>query len=84
VPAPEFPADESLKGRIRLIDKGPTTRFAKLTSFVEVEWLVIVEEITLAVIRGAAARDLVTELRTPFDGQRLHRRRERGKREKTM
>jgi len=71
VPAPEFPADESLQGRIRLVDKGPTARFTELTGFVKVERLVIVEEVALAVIRGAAARHLVTELRTPLDGQRL-------------
>jgi hypothetical protein len=43
-----------------------------LAGLVEIERLIVVKQVTLAVVCGAAAGLLVAELWAPFNGQRLH------------
>lgn len=71
VTPPELPAHESLKGGIRLVDEGSSASLAELTGFVEVERLVVVEQVALAVVGGAAPGLLIPELRAALDGQSL-------------
>lgn len=68
---PQFPTDESLQGGIGFIDERAAAGLAKLARLVEIERLIVVEQVTLAVVRCRAARLLVAELRAPLDRQRL-------------
>jgi len=71
VTSPQLPADEALKGGIGFIDEGSSTSLAELTRFVESQLLVVVEQVAFAVVRGAAPRLLIAELRAVFDRRRL-------------
>jgi hypothetical protein len=71
VAPPQFPADEALKSRIGLVNERSAASFAKLTSFIEIERMSVVEHVTLSVVRGRTAGLLIAELRAPLDGQRL-------------
>ena len=71
VPPPQFPTDEPLERRIGLVDERPSASLAKLPGFVEIERLVVVKQVAIAVVRGAAARLLIPELRAPLNGQSL-------------
>ena len=71
VAPPQFPADEALQSRIGLVDERSAASFAKLTSFIEIERMSVVEHVTLSVVRGRTAGFLIAELRAPLDGQGL-------------
>lgn len=71
VPAPQFPANESLKRWIRFINQRTTASPTERQSIAEVQWLSIVEYVAFAVVRRRGTWRLVAENRTAFDGQRL-------------
>lgn len=71
MPAPEFPAEESLQGGVGLVHQRPSAASAELEGVVEVLGLLVVEDVALAVVGGGAARGLVAEGGAPLDGKRL-------------
>ena len=69
MPAIQFPAEEALKRRRRLVDEGSAADLAKAFRVVERHGLVIVEDVALAVVGRSAAERLVPEGGTLFDRQ---------------
>lgn len=69
MPTIEFPAEETLERRRRLVHEGAAADLAEALRVVERHRLVVVEDVALAVVRGRAAQRLVPERGTLFDGQ---------------
>lgn len=74
---PQLPANESLQRWIALIDQSATARATEAERIAEVQWLAVVEDVTLSVITGRGTRGLIAEDGTTFDGQCLVRVHER-------
>lgn len=72
--APQFPADEALKGGVALVDEGAASALAQSQSVTERLRLPVVENVALAVVGGRAAGRLVAELGTPFNRQSLEKK----------
>ena len=71
VTPPQLPGEKSLQRRIRFVDQGTPPRVAKVEGPLEVGGLLVVEDVALAVVGGGAARRLIAESWTSFNGQSL-------------
>lgn len=71
VPSPQLPADETLQGRIALVDQRAAARPAERERIAQRHRLPVVEDVALAVVRGGRTGWLVAEGRTPLDRQGL-------------
>lgn len=68
---PQLPTDESLQCWIALIDQSSTAGSTEAECLAEVQWLPIVEHVTLSVVTGRCTWRLIAEDRATFDGQCL-------------
>ena len=66
VPPPELPAEETLQGGVGLVYEGAAALRAKALGLQEVTRLVVVENVTLSIVRGGAAGSLVPAMMDVF------------------
>ena len=66
VPPPELPAEEPLQGGVGLVHEGATALRAEALGLKEVTRLVVVEDVTLSIVRGGAAGSLVPAMMDVF------------------
>lgn len=66
VPPPELPAEETLQGGVGLVHEGAAALRAEALGLKEVAGLVVVEDVTLSIVRGGAAGSLVPEMMDVF------------------